>query len=178
MEVWKDIKNYENMYQVSNFGNIRRKYKNNQYKMLKPHLNKCGYFYVCLCKNNEKKSIRIHKLVVSTFINNIPDKMEINHKNGIKIDNRLVNLEIVSRSYNQIHAYQNNLEKRQFNNKKKSKPVNQYDINNNFIKTWDSMCEIQRQLKYFKQNISKCCSKKIDTAYGYRWTYAERECLT
>lgn len=178
MEVWKDIESYEDIYQISNLGNVKRKYANGKTKIIKPYLNKCGYFYVCLCKYNKKKLFRVHKLVALAFIGNIPKNMEVNHINGIKTDNRVENLEYVSRGYNLLHAYENGLEKRQYNNAKKSKSVNQYDLNNNFIKTWESVNEIQRQLKYCKQNISQCCNKKINTAYGYRWTFAERKCLS
>lgn len=178
MEVWKNIKGYENIYQVSNLGNVRRIYANKKTKILRPSLNKSGYLYVCICEKGKKKLFRVHKLVALAFLGDIPDNLEINHINGIKTDNRKDNLEYVSRSYNLIHAYENELEKRQFNNEKKSKIVYQYDLNNNFIKAWESLCEIQRQLKFAKTNISKCCNKKIHTAYGYRWTFVERKCLS
>lgn len=177
MEVWKDIKGYENIYQVSNLGNIRRVYANKKTKTLRLSLNKSGYLYVCISDKNKKKLFRVHKLVALAFLGDIPDNLEINHINGVKTDNRKENLEYVNRSYNLIHAYKNGLEKKQYNNIKKSKPVNQYDLNNNLIKTWESINEIQRQLKYYKQNISRCCNKKINTAYGYRWTFVERKCL-
>lgn len=171
--IWKEIKGYENSYWINNFGYIKRIYSNGSEKVLKQQLNKGGYLYVCLCKNGTKKFVRVHKLVAETFIKNDSKNKEINHINGIKTDNRVENLEYVSRSENLLHAYRCGLEKRQYNNPKKSKLVNQYDLHKNLIKTWESLCEIQRCLNFNKQNISSCCNKKILTAYGYYWNFAE-----
>jgi hypothetical protein len=68
-EVWKDIKNYEGLYEVSNFGNVRS-LKYGKIKYLKPAKNKGGYYFVILCKNGKTKNFRIHRLVANAFIEN------------------------------------------------------------------------------------------------------------
>ena len=65
-ETWKDIRGYEGLYQVSNFGNVRNK----KFKILKPRKNKNGYFQVNLSKNNKHKNYYIHRLVAIMFLKN------------------------------------------------------------------------------------------------------------
>ena len=64
-EIWKDIENYENMYQVSNMGRVRRIYKNGNIRILKQENNK-GYYRVQLSKNQEHKHYQVHRLVAKT----------------------------------------------------------------------------------------------------------------
>jgi len=105
-EIWKDIPNYEGMYQVSNLGNVRsRKY--GSFKLL--NLFQChnGYLNVKLRRDNKTFTCYVHRLVLQSFLSN--SKLDVNHKNGIKSDNRLENLEYCSRSENIRHAYTNGL---------------------------------------------------------------------
>ncbi len=99
-EVWKDIKGYEGLYQVSSLGKV----KNLKYnKILRGTINKGGYLVVSLSKNNKPKKHYVHRLVAQTFIeNNI-----VNHKNFNKLDNRVENLEWCSQEYNAIYSYLN-----------------------------------------------------------------------
>ena len=64
-----------------------------------------GYMSVCLCKDNEKKNMSVHRIVAKAFIPNLDRKPEVNHKNGIRSDNRVENLEWATRSENEMHAY-------------------------------------------------------------------------
>ena len=99
-EIWKDIKEYENLYQVSNFGQVRsldhyasNGVKNILYKgrILKPFLDgRHNYLSVCLSKNNIKKKYQVHRLVAKTFLEN--EKREVNHKDGNKQNNCVDNL--------------------------------------------------------------------------------------
>jgi hypothetical protein len=89
MEVWKDIKNYEGLYQVSNKGNIYSIRKN---KLFKLNTNKFGYYCVSLYKNSTTKTYYVHRLVAETFIPNPDNKPEIDHIDTIKTNNRVENL--------------------------------------------------------------------------------------
>ena len=110
-EIWKDIYGYENKYQISNKGNVKslclyvKTVKVNREKLLKFFLDIRGYQIVTLSKNSKLKHFRIHKLVAEAFINNINNKPYINHKDGIKTNNRIGNLEWVTQSENEKHAF-------------------------------------------------------------------------
>lgn len=100
-EEWKDIVGYEEVYQISNLGNIKS-LKFQKEKTLKPQTNTKGYFIVNLYKNKKMKSHQIHQLVAMAFLNHTPCKMElvINHINFDKKDNKVYNLEIVTNREN------------------------------------------------------------------------------
>lgn len=106
MEVWKDIPCYEGLYQISNLGNIFIVKRN---KLLKGCNDKDGYRQISLSKNNKKKTLKVHRLVLSVFIGS--SELCVNHKNGIKDDNRLENLEYCTHSENMIHAIKMGLAK-------------------------------------------------------------------
>ena len=118
-EVWLDIKGYEGYYQVSNFGRVKslarvvecRKdvFVNKKEKFLSDWDCGKGYRKVKLSKDAIEKSIRVHRLVVETFLDNPEAKSEVNHINGIKNDNRIENLEWCTSSENTKHALNNKL---------------------------------------------------------------------
>ena len=101
----KDIPNFEGLYFVDIDGNVFA-YPNLAHrseKQLKPRLRKTGYFYVSLRKDGKTTDCTIHRLVAKTFLDKI-DGLDVNHINGNRTDNRLVNLELVSRSQNLLHG--------------------------------------------------------------------------
>jgi hypothetical protein len=114
-EVWKDIEGYEGYYQVSNLGRVRSldrivphkiyKFMNAKGKILCPGKVGVGYYTVALCNNSKPKSMFIHRLVAEAFISKTSKTNDVNHKNGIKTDNRLENLEWCTRSENTLHAF-------------------------------------------------------------------------
>lgn len=118
-EIWKDIVGYEGFYQVSNLGRVKSLDRTFERKDGKPYFQKgCiiklkanihGYKQVNLYRIGKRKTITIHRLVATTFINNEYGKPEINHKNGIKTDNMVYNLEWVTRKENVVHAHNNDL---------------------------------------------------------------------
>ncbi len=108
-EIWKPIINFEKYYEVSSQGRIKRTAKGNGTwpgRILKQALSKNGYSQVYLCKNNKMFFKQVHRLILESFYRLPKIKEQCNHKNGIKDDNRLENLEWVSQSQNQKHRYE------------------------------------------------------------------------
>lgn len=159
-EIWKDIKGYEGLYQVSNLGRVKSLKKS---KIITPKLIH-SYFSVILYNKKNYKNFRIHRLVAQAFISNPNNYPQVNHIDGNKLNNVLENLEWCTQSHNMKEAYRIGLEKPQ-----KIK-VNQYDLFGNFIKTWDSIKNIE--IFYNNRHISDCCKGKRKTACGYIWKYA------
>jgi DNA uptake protein ComE-like DNA-binding protein len=108
-EIWKDVNDYEGYYEVSNLGRIRTVYRvvNNQHLKSKiKSLNRIvdGYLCVSLQKNGAKASKPVHRIVATAHIPNSENKPQVNHKNGNKLDNRVVNLEWNTGVENMRHA--------------------------------------------------------------------------
>jgi hypothetical protein len=166
-ETWKDIKGYKGRYQISNNGNVRSLNYNNTKKphLLAKTLTADGYYRVGLSKNKKQKLFFVHRLVAETFISNPNNFLIINHKDGNKLNNKVNNLEYCTQSYNIKEAYRLKLMK------PRKLKVNQYDLQGNFIKQWNSIKEIE--LFYNCRHISNCCKKKRKTAKGFIWEYAD-----
>lgn len=118
MEIWKEVKNYECCYEVSNLGNVRsitrnvertnpsggKSYYTYKSRMLKSCVTNKGYLRLGLYLNDVKTNHQIHRLVAIAFIDNPENKEQVNHKNGIKTDNRVDNLEWVNNYENFRHS--------------------------------------------------------------------------
>ena len=171
-EIWKDIKWYKWLYQVSNLWNIKGLKYTNQYwsfyreKLIKQKTKTNWYKEVCLNKWNINKMFYVHRLVLSTFIKNIKSKSQVNHINWIKNDNRVENLEWVTVSENQLHRY-----KTLWYKNKIAKKIDQYDLQWNFIKTWGSMAEIWKNFFVTYHSISNVCRGLSKTSKWYIWNY-------
>lgn len=170
-EVWKPIKGYEGLYEVSNLGRVKsleRKVKaKNKYgtvdrtvteKILKYSINHKGYYLVKIC-NQVNKSFLVHRLVAEAFIDNPENKLQVNHINGDKKDNRVCNLEWCTNNENQKHAINMGLididerikRLNEARRRLKRKPIEaiekikkrclQYDKQMNLIKEWESISE-------------------------------------
>ena len=183
IEVWRDIKGYEGLYQISNWGRVKslpRKYAQKTEKILKNCKNGSGYYLVVLNKNGESKNHHIHRLVAEAFIHN-PDNLPIiNHKNGNKLNNSVENLEWCTYSHNTLESYRLNPRETYSPSRGKfgkdhhnSKKVLQYDLNGNFIREWECAREIQRRLNIHVGNISSCLNGKRKTTGGYIWKFKE-----
>jgi hypothetical protein len=108
-EIWKPIKKYESLYYVSNLGRIKSSHYKNE-RILKQFIIK-GYYYINLSKDNKVKKYRVNRLVAEAFICNQNNKSQVNHKDGIKEDNNINNLEWMTGSENQKHAFEIGLNK-------------------------------------------------------------------
>ncbi len=107
-ELWKDVIGYEKLYQVSNLGRIKSlKYKNkfNIEKIIKPRDVGRGYLAVILYKNKKIKNLYVHRLVAQAFILKSENKLYVNHKDGIKYNNNVNNLEWCTQSENVKHFF-------------------------------------------------------------------------
>lgn len=165
-EIWKDIKNYEGLYQVSNYGKVksfpRKGTQAKEERILKVSYTYNGYERVNLCKNNKNKLYLVHRLVAETFILNPNEYPQINHIDENKQNNKVNNLEWCTRSYNINYGNRNNC---------LNKEVWQYDLKGKLIKKWKSTMEIQRNLGFKNQNISSACRGIHHKAYNYIWKY-------
>lgn len=117
-EIWKDIKGYEGYYQVSNLSRVKSLERDVPYKNTTIHrkehimssiINRYGYVKVLLSKNSISKLTSLHRIVAIAWIPNNNNKRTVNHKNGIKSDNRIENLEWATDLEQVIHAEQNGL---------------------------------------------------------------------
>lgn len=177
-EIWKDIKGYEGLYQISDLGRIYSIARKNTKGGILKGSKRNGYKTVVLWKNGKYKTYQIHRLVAENFIVNHKNKETVNHKNGIKTDNRAENLEWATQSENIIHAWKTGLTKSFTLGKrgklcKNSKVVLQVDKNTN--KTVDKFygtMEASRKTGICQQSINNCCNNKRRTAGGYIWKYA------
>ena len=186
-EIWKDIEWYRWDYQISNLWWVKS-LKFWKCKILKYWKSNSGYLYVILVLWWKKNKYRVNRLVALAFIPNPDNKSQVNHINGIKNDNRVVNLEWVTASENMKHAYRLWLKTSTknnpfiFNHPSKwkfwkdhfnSKVINQYNKEFEFIREWDSWINVYRELWISRQNISNCCKWRVKTAWWFIWKYKE-----
>lgn len=184
-EIWKPIHGYEGLYEASNFGRIKslermvekmykgrsRKYLHKE-RVLTPTIVN-GYYHVTLCKNDGLKNHQkflLHRLVASSFYDNPLKKPQINHKNGIKTDNYIDNLEWATHGENIRHAVNTGLKIAPRGvNSTCSIPISQFTLNGIFVRHWAGASEVQRELGYFQSNISHCVRGLKKHAHGFIW---------
>lgn len=179
-EIWKDVKGYEGLYQVSNLGNV---YSTKTAKILKSQISGKGYKTVCLHKNNVPHTNQLHRLIAQAFIPNPNNYPQINHIDGNKTNNNINNLEWCDQSYNIKEAYRLGLMPRyrsgsfvKKHNRNKLVPILQYDLQGNFVKKWDSIkgasLSFANISNHPQNNISGVLQNRRKTAFGYIWRYA------
>lgn len=168
-EIWRDIPGYEGLYQVSNLGRIKtleRIYfcgNHHSARIQREKLLKTtsvgGYKRVLITKNNKRKGYLVHRLVAIVFIPNPDNLPQINHKNEIKTDNRVENLEWCTAQYNNRYGNRRKKMILKNTNGKKSTPV--ICLETNII--YPSQSQVQRETGIPQSYISACCARKGKT---------------
>ena len=173
-EIWKTIENTNNLYQVSNLGNVRS-LRFNKIKILKSVVNSRGY----ACVGINGRTINVHRLVLETF-KPIPDykSLVVNHIDGDKTNNNLNNLEWCTQKYNIFHACVFgkftpwNDEKREKGEAKRLQAVRKKVLCIETNEIFESISAAAKAKNTYVQNICHCCNKKLQTAGGFHWEYA------
>ena len=164
METFKDIPGYENLYQVSNLGNIKSlKRPGAKEKLLKGEIDQDGYIRITLTKNGKTKKYKAHRLVMMAFNNTNDSSLQVNHIDGNKKNNKLENLEWCTASYNTRHSYINNLNKTKgFKTIIKNKTTGEE-------KKYRSMRDASLNMGYNKGYLFKKINNKIYENEKYSW---------
>lgn len=163
MENWKVIEEASN-YEISDCGNVRNKTTK---RILKGRITKNGYLQVSLKIDNIQKfqNRYIHRLVAIHWLEK-KDYLEVNHKDGNKLNNNMNNLEWVTPAENQEH-------KRAIlgKNKTSQRVIGQFSLTGEFIKKFDSILEAATSFGKTRVNIDNALQGKQKTAYGFIWRY-------
>ena len=179
------VKDFED-YTIDETGNVFSIRKN---KYLKQTINRNGYCKVTLQKDKYKKTFSVHRLVAQAYLKNYSNTLQVNHINGIKIDNRAENLEMVTAKENmqkaveiglfdkckeiqRKNAIKNNLGKYHIlASESAKKRVAKYDKNNNLIQVYNSISEASRKNNINITSISYSANGKRKTGGGYIWHF-------
>lgn len=193
MEIWKDVKGYEGLYQVSDLGRVKALANNERMTHRAEHVlsqsNCRGYKLVALCKNGKMKTFQVHRLVALAFINNVGNKPQIDHINTDKADNRAINLRWVTpkeNSQNELSRLHCSESKKGNKNPNFGKDMSEHikKLSEHNMKRvicikpsgerieYNSMVEAQAMTGVKKENIGRVCRGKRNTAGGFGWHYA------
>ena len=184
-EIWRDKKDYEGLYQVSNLGRVKSLNYNHTGKerLMKPSRDKDGYFVLTL-SNGTSLQFKVHRLVAETFLPNPENKPCVNHKiegdEGKTINIVYINEDgtvdeekstIEWATYEENNNYGTSLQR---GAKARSKPVLQFTLDGEFVREYPSITEANVLLGVSPNSgkIGLCCRGKQKSAYGFKWCYA------
>ena len=140
---------------------------------MKPQKNTGGYLQVVLRKDGQKKMLLVHRLVADAFIPNPNNLDTVNHKDEVKTNNTVGNLEWMSMKDNNNYGTHNKrVAEALINHPNESKRVQKFDKQGNILATFPSTHEAERVTGINHGNISKCCKGKYKSAGGYKWRYS------
>ena len=176
-EIWKDIKGFEGLYQVSNLGRVKsvcrkvnvsgKSKKIVNERILSTCVSGVGYKVVNLSKNGSVKSFSVHRLVAEAFIPNPLNLKEINHRDENRLNNVTGNLEWCDRMYNRHYGTAEERRVLQI-----VKPIIMCDLKTKKqIREFVSMSEAERTMGIHRQSIYMVCRGKHKQGGGYYWKY-------
>lgn len=188
-EEWKDIPGYENLYKISSNGIVKsydkivRTGKYNQKRkilgrILKFTLTRGGYYTVGLTKDRKQKFYFVHRLVAITFVDNPNNYPIINHRNAIRTDNRVSNLEWCTYSYNTLYSFRK-MGRKATNKGERgaksplSKEIHQIDLQTGcIIETYIGTYDASARTNINRYDIIRCANGKAKSAGGFKWKYS------
>lgn len=163
-EIWKDVVGYEGLYKVSNKGrlySIKRKRKMN------PTTSKNGYKRVKLYTNGKFKTVFVHRIVATAFLDNPENYPVVNHLDENKLNNNVENLQWCTQKQNVNHGTG-----QQRRTEAVKMLVKQYTLDGQYIATYKSAVDLQELYGFHQSAISRVCRGERKTAYKYIWKYA------
>lgn len=188
-EIWKDIKGYEGLYQVSNLGRVKSlsriykhnyfgretKYKKSKDKILNVNKNQ-GYGHVILCKNGKCKQKLLHRILAKAFIPNIENKPNINHIDGNGLNNSLENLEWCTQKENVRHAINHLGAKdnyKTYRNRNEKMILQTIKETNEFVAVFNSAKDLSNILNIPINTIRSYCRNGTPNKHKYNFIYLE-----
>ena len=168
-EIWKPVKDFEGLYEVSNQGRVRSlNYRNqNCVKVMSPNLAKNGYLVARLMKDGRKYHLLLHRLVAQSFIEKAEGLYVVNHKDENKTNNHVSNLEWCTQKYNMNYGSA----RVKISKSMSKRPVAQYDKEGRLIAVWKGVRDAGVNTGIDRKTISLCCIGKYKQAGGYVWQY-------
>jgi hypothetical protein len=195
-EIWKDIEDYEGMYQVSNLGNVKslpRKRTIKKERLLKPAINNKGYKMIVLCKKSKPKMFLVHRLVATAFIPNPNNYPQVNHKDSNPLNNCVNNLEWCTQQENIKYSwdYGNNskyrntiaentdirIKRYKHTIARCSKKVFQYNLLGEYLAEYNSITEASQKNNINLKHISNCCRGIRKSCGNFQWSFIKEEKL-
>lgn len=165
-EVWRDVIGAEGRYLISSHGRLLGKKSG---RIVRLYLNEWGYYSFGSIDNNRKKKCwLIHRLVAKAFISNPEGKLEVNHLDGIKTNNKVSNLEWVTSKENRAHA----LKVLKVNMGFGARRIKAVVGSRNGEEIYFSSISEADKFGFKSRNISQCCLGIRPTHHGYTWRYA------
>jgi hypothetical protein len=169
VEEWRDVKGYENLYQVNRKGEVRSSHKG-YWEKLSAGIADRGYRHFLLHKDGKRKNVRGCRLVAEAYIPN-PDNLPfVNHKDENPTNDCVDNLEWCTCEYNNTYG---TLKERQSMNNPKNRPVCMLEPDGTLVREFRNMNEAAKYISGNHSCISRCCSGKIHTYKGKIWKYKE-----
>jgi len=175
-EEWRKVPGLPDRIEVSNLGRVRSTYFDPP-KILSQHIINSGYKTISLKINGKSKTTLVHRMVARAFCDGYADGLDVNHKDGNRLNNRADNLEWVTRKEN-IHDC---IRRGAFNidaahkvaQKKRRRPVAQYTKDWELVNTFESARKAAKAVGVHENCISRVCRGERKFSAGYRWVYLD-----